>query len=186
MGNIGPMSCMPVGQGIQVPLHRHGSVSILSFPIKMPTMSLHTFASAMLVICGCISRTYAAPYVRSATLVESTQDGRINIWISNVAPTILGLDATDFDYSINESARDTITESVNAYANAVSSGSQDDIVETFLNVTMGGFMTPAQANDMKWKCNELCYDQAITLTACDGLLEYDFVPRPVSGLVEQP
>ncbi|KAH0284145.1 hypothetical protein M436DRAFT_40084 [Aureobasidium namibiae CBS 147.97] len=87
------------------------------------------------------------------------------IYLSNVSPTIFGEPATDFDYHVSPEPSLAI-EAVQRYASAVASTDTDDILTTFLNVTMAGTMTADQAADLHWKCNELSGTMATSVDAC--------------------
>lgn len=87
------------------------------------------------------------------------------IYLSNVSPTIFGAPATDFDYHVSPEPALAI-EAVQSYASAVASAISDDVLTTFLNVTMAGTMTAEQAADLHWKCNELSGDMAASVDTC--------------------
>ncbi|KAF2152350.1 hypothetical protein K461DRAFT_313074 [Myriangium duriaei CBS 260.36] len=146
------------------------------------TSSFASLVAASLALSSYLPGASAAPFASSSALIEPTTNDKIIVWMSKVAPTIFGQDSAGFDYIVSASAQDTTTEAMNAYVTAVASGQQEDMLHTFLNVTMGGFMTSDEAGDMAWKCNSLSHDMAATLEACNGLTN----PAPVGdGLVKR-
>lgn len=94
------------------------------------------------------------------------------IYLSNVSPTIFGADATDFDYHVSPEPSLAI-EAIQSYASAVASADPDDVLITFLNVTMAGTMTTDQAADLHWKCNELSGSMAASVDACAAFSAVD-------------
>lgn len=94
-------------------------------------------------------------------------DSGVTIFISNVAPTIFGQDATDFDFRVVPETTSAI-EAVIAFATANPTGNEDEMLVKFLNATMSGTITADQAGNVTWLCNELSRGQASTLTTCDG------------------
>ena len=87
------------------------------------------------------------------------------ISISAVNETIFGQDSTRFDYFLTGHSL-AATESVEKLASAISTGTEHDIVLAFLNSTMAGTMTDAQAADDAWKCQELNDNMAYTVSLC--------------------
>ncbi|KAK6008306.1 hypothetical protein QM012_000209 [Aureobasidium pullulans] len=96
---------------------------------------------------------------------ESSEVPGAFIYLSSVSPTIFGAPATDFDYHVSPEPAMAI-EAIQSYVSAVSSAVTDDVLTTFLNVTMAGTMTAEQAVDLHWKCNELSGDMAASVDSC--------------------
>ena len=81
-------------------------------------------------------------------------DGPTSIFLSKVTDTIFGQDTDNYDY-IAHSDSDRAIEASHQFAAAWASGNQHDILVTFHNATMQGYMTSEQAADKEWLCNEL-------------------------------
>lgn len=94
-------------------------------------------------------------------------------WMSHVTDSIFGQDATDYDYQLISNVSGA-AESMQAFAAAYSTGSEKDILVSFLNATMFGEMTEEQAADQQWLCQELEDDMAAAVNSCKD------IPRPVS------
>ena len=107
------------------------------------------------------------------------------ISISAVNKTIFGQDSTRFDYFLTGHSL-AATESVDTLASAISSGTEHDIVLAFLNSTMAGTMTDAQAADETWKCQELSDNMAYTVSICpDPTSEADAAAEDSTALIEK-
>lgn len=135
--------------------------------------SIHTMASiSILLTLSSILMQNGALAAPVSTSVEPTEldAGDVNtagqvISISAVNETIFGQDSTRFDYFLTGHSL-AATESIEVLASAISSGTEHDIVLAFLNSTMAGTMTTAQAADETWKCQELNDNMAYTVSIC--------------------
>jgi hypothetical protein len=106
------------------------------------------------------------------------------ISISAVNETIFGQDSTRFDYFLTGHSL-AATESVATLASAINTGTEHDIVLAFLNSTMAGTMTAAQAADDTWKCQELSDNMAYTVSICPNPTSEESAGEDPASLIEK-
>ena len=146
-----------------IPYSTHHLVSCYLY--TMASISVLLTLSSVLAHNGALAAPFSTS-VGSAEIDSSDLNaaGQI-ISISAVNETIFGQDSTRFDYFLTGHSL-AATESIKTLASAISGGTEHDIVLAFLNSTMAGTMTAAQAADDTWKCQELSDNMAYTVSVC--------------------
>ena len=99
-------------------------------------------------------------------------DGPTSIFLSKVTDTIFGQDTDNYDYIVHSDS-DRAIEASHQFSAAWASGNQHDILVTFHNATMQGFMTSEQASDKEWLCNELYSSMRSHVEECNGIEKRD-------------
>jgi hypothetical protein len=119
----------------------------------------------------------AVPLTNAPALSSPGIDGKgATIWISKVAPTIFGQDAKEYDYHIFSDAEKSV-EAVERYRQAVATSRELEILPAFLNVTMSGTLSSAQASDLTWMCQELGPALAGATSSCPAVAEASRVQK---------
>ena len=101
-------------------------------------------------------------------------DGPTSIFLSKVTDTIFGQDTDNYDYIVHSDS-DRAIEASHQFSAAWASGNQHDILVTFHNATMQGFMTSEQASDKEWLCNELYSSMRSHVEECNGIEKRDTI-----------
>ena len=102
----------------------------------------------------------------------------VGIYISNVTDTIFGQDAHDYDFIVHPEPEGAV-EAVHLFDAAWATGDESKILVAFLNVTMFGTMTPAQAADTTWLCGELDDTMKPNVNECAGVQKRDTIEASV-------
>lgn len=127
--------------------------------------------SALLALGSALMQigTLATPVPPSIEIREAdTSNANIAaqvISISAINATIFGQDSKRFDYLLTGHSL-AACEALEKLAVVIGSGNEHGIVLAFLNATMAGTMTTAQAADGAWVCHELSNDMVYTVSFC--------------------
>jgi len=118
--------------------------------------------------CGAAAAPVASNAATTFTTTDASQPGTF-IWISKVAPSVFGDDASAYDYYLHSDAT-AAKEAVQAYAEAVAAKEHESkILNSFLNATLAGTMSAEQAADDAWKCLELPNSISSAVLTCEGV-----------------
>jgi hypothetical protein len=110
--------------------------------------------------------------VAESSLFLRAADGPTSIFLSKVTDTIFGQDTDNYDYTVYSNS-DRAIEASHQFSAAWASGNQHDILVTFHNATMQGYMTAEQATDKEWLCNELYSSMRSHVEECNGIEKRD-------------
>ena len=135
--------------------------------MKQQMIKLATMTAAFVVV-----RAMPAAVTEESGLVERAADGATTIYLSHVTDTIFGESTDNYDF-ITNSEQDRAAEAAQQFADAWANLDQHDILVAFHNATMQGYMTPEQAADNQWLCQELYASMHSHVTECKGIQKRD-------------
>ena len=127
--------------------------------------------TAAFVVVRALPTTGTAESLESG-LFRTSDSGLTTISLSSVTHTIFGENTDNYDYVVNSKPERAI-EAAHQFANAWANGNQNDILVAFHNATMQGYMTPGQAADREWLCNELYTPMQPHVEECKGIEKRD-------------
>lgn len=136
--------------------------------MKQWTIEVAMMAAAF-VIVRAMPMAVTTEFLESGLFLR-TGDGPTTISLSSITDTIFGQNTHNYDYIIYSEPERAI-EATHQFADAWANGNQNDILVAFLNATMSGYMTPQQAADKQWLCNELYTSMQPYVEACNGIQE---------------
>lgn len=131
-------------------------------------MKQQIIALAMMTAGFVVVRAMPTAVTAESGLSLRTVDGPTTIYLSKVTATIFGEDTDSYDYVVHSDS-DRALEASQQFSDAWASGNQHDILVMFHNATMQGYMTPEQAADREWLCNELYSPMRSHIHECNDI-----------------